>query len=255
MSCEERQNKLEAYLDGELTLSDQRDIEQHLADCGRCNAMLNNLRTLSASVKKTGQINAPAALRRNIQRGLKKMTGESVDGFSWAHLLGVGGGSAILASALVWAVMSATALPLLASPTDELVAAHVRSMMVSHLTDVASSDRHTVKPWFNGKLDFSPSVLDLQEQGYLLLGGRLDYLQQQPVAALVYQHRAHIINVFIRRGDTGAPASMQKLTQQQGFNLIRWNKAGLEFSLVSDLNEKELQQLVGLLNEQPPPKL
>ena len=254
MSCEERQNKLEAYLDGELTLSDQRDIEQHLADCGRCSAMLSNLRTLSASVKKIDQVNAPAALRRNIQRGLKEMTGESQDGFSWAHLLGVGGGSAVLASALVWAVMSTTALPLPASPTDELVAAHVRSMMVSHLTDVASSDQHTVKPWFNGKLDFSPTVMDLQKQGFPLVGGRLDYLQKQPVAALVYRHRAHFINVFIRRGESAAQSSPTVYAQQQGYHLISWRKAGMDYALVSDLNHKELQEFAGLLESQAAPK-
>jgi anti-sigma factor RsiW len=134
-------------------------------------------------------------------------------------------------------------------PTDELIAAHVRSMMVSHLTDVASSDKHAVKPWFNGKLDFSPSVLDLQEHGYQLVGGRLDYLQKQPVAALVYKHRAHIINVFIRRVDSAAtmPAGY---TQQQGYNLIRWRKDGLDYALVSDLNEKELRQMARLLESQ-----
>lgn len=253
MSCEERQNKFEAYLDGELTLSDRRDMEEHFAECSRCSAMFNNLRTLSASIKKIGYTNAPASLCRNIKRELKEITGEGADAFNWRHLLGVGGGSAVLASALVWLLMSFTVSPL--QYQDELIAAHVRSMMVSHLTDIDSSDRHTVKPWFNGKLDFSPLVLELQGHGYPLVGGRLDYLRKQPAAALVYKHRAHIINVFIRRGESAAKTSSPIHTHQQGYNLISWRKEGLDYSLVSDLNEKELQEFAGLLEGQPAPKL
>jgi len=255
MPCEEMQQKIEAYLDGELTLSDQRDMEEHLAQCNRCSAVLHNLRALSASVKKVGTVAAPISLRRKIKSGLREMTGEGADDFTWRHLLGVGVGSALFASFCVWFVMTFTALsPLQSQPTDELVAAHVRSMMVSHLTDVDSSDRHTVKPWFNGKLDFSPTVLDLQEHGYQLLGGRLDYLQKQPVAALVYKHRAHIINVFIRRGDSAGQTSPAHHTHQQGYNLISLRKEGLDYALVSDLNEKELQQLAELLQSQPASK-
>ena len=254
MPCEEMQQKIEAYLDKELTLSDQRAMEEHLAQCSRCSALLNQLMALSTSIKKIGYTNAPVSLRRNIKNGLKEMTGESVDAFNWRHLLGVGLGSAVFSSLLVGFVMTSTAWsPLQSQSSDEVVAAHVRSMMVSHLTDVNSSDQHTVKPWFNGKLDFSPVVLDLQAQGYPLIGGRLDYLQKQPVAALVYKHRAHIINVFIRHND--AAARPMRYTHQQGFNLISWRKAGLDYFLVSDLNEKELQQMAGLLESASGPKL
>ena len=252
MLCEATQEKIEAYLDKELTLSDQRVMEEHLAQCSHCRTLLNNLRVLSTSIKKVGYTKAPVSLRRKISIGLKEVTGESTDAFDWRHLLGVGFGSAIFSSLLVGFVLTSTVWsPLQAQPTDELIAAHVRSMMVSHLTDIDSSDRHTVKPWFNGKLDFSPFVLDLQEHGYLLVGGRLEYLQNQPVAALVYKHRSHIINVFISRSDSTA-ALPARFTHQQGFNLIRWNNQGLDYSLVSDLNEKELQQMAGLLERQLP---
>ncbi len=254
MSCEEMQHKFEAYLDGELTLSDQRSLEEHLAGCNRCNTMYNSLRTLSVSIKNIGYTHAPASLRRNIKRGLKEISGEHADAFHWYHLLGVGGGSAIATAVVVWLVMISTLPSAQTSVTDELVAAHVRSMMVSHLTDVASSDQHTVKPWFNGKLDFAPSVRDLRDRGYPLVGGRLDYVHQQPVAALIYQHRAHVINVFIRRGDTVAQALPPRATHQLGYNLIRWRDAGLDYALVSDLNEKDLQELAGLLAGQPAPK-
>ena len=253
MPCEDMQPKIEAYLDKELTLSDQRAMEEHLAQCSRCSALLNQLMALSTAIKKIGYTNAPVSLRRNIKNGLKEMTGESADSFNWRHLLGVGLGSAVFSSLLAGFVLTSTALsPLQSQSSDEIVAAHVRSMMVSHLTDVQSSDQHTVKPWFNGKLDFSPAVLDLQAQGFPLIGGRLDYLNKQPVAALVYQRRAHIINIFIRRLD--AAAQPMRLTHQQGYNLIHWRKEGLDYSLVSDLNEKELKQMAGFLESQLAPK-
>lgn len=251
MSCEDMQKKVEAYLDGELTRSDQRDMEAHLTYCARCSAVYQNLRVLSASAKAVGQACAPLALRRKIKSGLREASGELLGTFSWRHLLGVGVSSAALASLCVWLVMSFTVgMALRSQPTDELIAAHVRSMMLSHLTDVDSSDRHTVKPWFNGKLDFSPTVLDLREQGFELVGGRLDYLQKQPVAALVYKRRAHLVNVFIRHGDAVEKSLPISLTHQRGYNLIRWNKDGLGYALVSDLNEKELQTLAGLLQSE-----
>lgn len=253
MPCEEIRQKIEAYLDKELTLSDRRVIEEHLAQCSRCSAMFNNLHALSTSIKKIDYTSAPIFLRRKIKSGLKEMTGEGVAAFNWYHLLGAGVGSAVFASLFIGLVMTSTAWsPLQFQPTDELIAAHVRSMMASHVTDIDSSDRHTVKPWFNGKLDFSPMVLDLQEHGFHLVGGRLDYLQKQPVAALVYKRRAHIINVFIRRG--GAEAQPARYAHQQGYNLVHWRKEGLDYALVSDLNEKEVQQLVGLLENQRAPK-
>ena len=255
MPCEEMQKKIEAYADKELTLSDQRALEEHLVQCSRCSALLNNLRALSTSIKKIGYTNAPVSLHRKIKSGLKEITSEDIGAYNWRHLLGVGFSSALLASLFVWFVMTFTVWsPLQFQPTDELIAAHVRSMMVNHLTDISSSDRHTVKPWFNGKLDFSPSVVDLQAHGYPLVGGRLDYLQKQPVAALVYKHRAHIINVFIRRSGLSTHASPIHYTHQQGYNLIRWKKEGLDYSLVSDLNEKELRQMAELLESQQQPK-
>lgn len=255
MSCDEMQKRIEPYLDGELTLSDQRVMEEHLAQCGRCQAAFQRLRALGAATQAVGRVAAPASLRRKIKSGLREATGGAAGAFDWRHLLGVGIGSAALASLCVWFVMSLTILsPLRSQSADELIAAHVRSMMVSHLTDVDSSDRHTVKPWFNGKLDFSPAVLDLREQGFELVGGRLDYLQKKPVAALVYKRRAHFINVFIRHGDAVEKSPRSSLAHQQGYNLIRWSKEGLDYALVSDLNEKELQELAGLLQSQAAPK-
>jgi anti-sigma factor RsiW len=136
----------------------------------------------------------------------------------------------------------------IAQLSDDVVADHVRSLMVTHLTDVASSDQHTVKPWFNGKLDYTPPVRDLTQEGFPLVGGRLDYLDGRSVAALVYRRRLHTINLFVWPCDDATPSGIKRLTRR-GYNIVNWCDGGMQFWAVSDLNAEEMQTFGQLLRQ------
>jgi anti-sigma factor RsiW len=245
MKCEEVRGLLDGYGDGELDLVNHLQIEQHLEGCTAClrtneeNALLRSTLT-----DKSMYFRAPDQLRKKIRAGLPE-TESKPDTARWwpwrwmptfAAAAGLG---AIVITGLVFLRASTSSEDLVAK---EIVSAHVRSMMMdNHLTDVLSTDQHTVKPWFEGKLDFSPPVIDLALQGFVLTGGRLDYAAGRPVAALVYKRRQHVINLFVfpTQGDAN---SSNRMYDRQGFNLVHWNRSGMTFWAVSDLNLNELQE-------------
>jgi anti-sigma factor RsiW len=238
MTCAESEILLHALIDGELDAGHARQIEAHVAKCERCAAQLISYRDMRQVLQGTNlRYAAPASLRRNIDRSfpLQALTNRR----TFLKGLGVGG----LASA---AAAAGVALLTLNQESDETlvteaVSAHLRSLQAEHLVDVLSTDRHTVKPWFNGRLEVAPPVIDLTAQGFTLIGGRLDYINGKAVAAIVYRRRAHIINLFVAQS-MGSALQTPRLESVQGFNVRRWTNQGLNLLAVSDINSDELEE-------------
>src|SRR5260221_855018 len=200
MNCQESRELKHAYSDGELVLGRSVEIEKHVGDCEACARDYQNLRTLRSAMSSSDlYFKSPPGLRNRVRsaiRGEKKNTDAPGPLFSWVWLKW---GLSLTGTALTACVVTAVLLTASADDrlADEITASHVRSLMASHLTDVLSSDQHTVKPWFDGKLDFAPPVVDVRDHGFPLAGGRLDYFGNRPVAALVDQRQKHFINLFI----------------------------------------------------------
>lgn len=263
MDCKQTLQLLPAHLDRELGLPESLDIEQHLQVCASCQKELVVQNALRAALRKNADyFEAPGHLESRIRAALPLEHERSAKPEKSAR--GPFGTWNWLNAGLTFATVAALALSAslyLTVPTpnellaEEVIASHVRSLMVSHLADVASSDRHTVKPWFNGKLDFSPTVNDLTAQGFPLVGGRLDYLDRRPVAALVYRHRQHLINVYSwpagSDGSTvGGRKPAVKTLSSHGYQLMNWAEGGMIYWVISDLEPRELMTLTDILRTQ-----
>jgi anti-sigma factor RsiW len=250
MTHSELELQLDAYLDGELAPRDARELEAHLKECRDCTRMRDARVALGAAIRaEIPALRAPAELRTQLGSALRSAAGISAVRRPMPPL---GWRSLALAASLVLVAMGSWQVASNRAANDalsqEVLTSHVRSLMPGHLTDVLSSDQHTVKPWFNGKLDFSPAVSDFAGRGYPLIGGRLDYLGGRPVAALVYGRRQHLINVFLwpaRRGPTGGA----DVTVRQGYHLLHWATPEYTYWIVSDLGLPELRQFAQLLRD------
>jgi anti-sigma factor RsiW len=248
MNCEEVQALLHAYVDGEVDLVRNLQIEQHLPACDRCDQQLKGLRVLREAVARNSlYFRSPPALHARItnilheaQPGQRPSRRRALLAAGILLLFCIAGSGLAI---WFWA----------RSPTDDRLAeavltSHLRSLQAAHLTDVLSSDRHTVKPWFVGKIDYSPPIVDLSAEGFVLTGGRLDYLDGRAVASLVYRRRQHVINLFVWPG-AGDPQTGARSLSRHGFHLREWRMAGMNYWAISDLNDLELDQFVRLVQE------
>ena len=245
MNHDETQELVQAYADGELDLRNAREIEQHLTSCEACRRVEQRIRTLREALTTSApSYRAPARLRRNIRTALRREVKTEESHFSFWPVLATG--TALAAAILAFALFQTTRTSQERGIVDQVVANHVRSLLATHLVDVASSDQHTVKPWFDGKIDFAPDVHDFAMSGFPLVGGRLDYLNGKTVVALVYQRNKHPINIFITpaagSGDAAPIASTRR-----GYNVLSWTHREMNYWAVSDLNETELRQFASLL--------
>jgi anti-sigma factor RsiW len=236
MTCDEAEILLHALLDDELDAGHVREVEAHIATCQRCAAQLNAYRDMrSAMATSDLHFTAPPQLRQRIEAALPKAHTPNrravLKGFAMGSVL-----SAVAATGLVVVVLRHEDEQRILS---EVVSAHLRALQAGHLTDVLSTDQHTVKPWFNGRLDVAPPVVDLTAQGFTLIGGRLDYVNGRAIGAIVYRRRTHVINLFVAQ-TTNAESRMARIETVQGFNIRHWSERGLTYWAVSDLNADEL---------------
>ncbi len=238
---------IEAYLDEELDAAQHAAMEQHVTSCPSCSEAYARLRKQKAGIKAAAPYyNAPAELRRSIRNDLRRVAAHSAKPAGvevpWRWL-------AIAASLLLVVSVSLNVVQLRpraveSDLAESVLSDHLRSLLASHLVDVASSDQHTVKPWFAGKLDFSPDVNDFEAQGFPLAGGRIEYLAGRRVAALVYHRRQHVINLFV--WPEASAASAQASISHNGYNLLHWTSGAMTYWAVSDASAAELQRFRSL---------
>ena len=270
MGCNRSTTILHGYFDNELDPIGAADFERHMEHCSGCAAALEDLEWMRLSIVNEAQLYrpAPAALRGKILASIGSKTGAGAAWFLFSRVRRLE----------VWQWMAVAAVVMLLilgglrmhvahrggsgagdagdeyALAAEILDAHLRSLQPGHLVDVVSTDRHTVKPWFDGKLDFSPPVQDFAEQGFPLQGGRVDVVHGRTVAALVYGRRKHFVNVFMWPASDGDRASDGALRSasgsRQGYQWLAWGADGMEFCAVSDADASALQQLRSLLTAQ-----
>jgi anti-sigma factor RsiW len=249
MSCERAETVLHGYFDNELDAAGAAEFERHLTECPECAETLEELKKLRATMNEASLYErTPESLQKKVLAGWPKTGPVHVmpERRPWRWL-------AMAAAILLLAVTSWQLISMRRGGeresvlAAEVVDAHLRSLQPGHLTDVLSTDQHTVKPWFDGKVDFAPPVRDFAEQGFPLQGGRLDVVRGRATAALVYGRRKHLVNVFVWPTNEGG--FKPRAGTNQGYQWIEWSKDGMEFWAVSDVSAGDLQQLQRLISE------
>lgn len=254
MQCEQADELIGAYIDQELDAETRRQVAAHIGDCPACQTLADDVRRISGQVAAIGRELAPERLMADVRARIAEAGSELESqprapltrwrGYSWlrqAAVLVFVCGLTAAAMALMTSRWADTALM-----EREVTAAHVRSLLQDSPLQIASTDMHTVKPWFAGRLDFSPTVKDLAADGFPLAGARLDYIGERRVAALVYRRRLHVVNVFMWPSADAIDGGPRGLVHK-GYNIVTWTKGGIAYWAVSDLNMGELRQLQALL--------
>jgi anti-sigma factor RsiW len=240
MACPELL-RTQAYFDGEIDAGAAAEVQRHIAICAECQSLLNDLTQVRALFRGAAQrIEVPAQLRARISASLERKPPPRA---FWIGMLSGVGISAVAAAVAILVIAPLFNHGLVRA----IVADHSRSLLSAHLIDVVSTDQHTVKPWFAGRTDVSPVVVDFASQGYRLVGGRIDTLEQRRVPVVVYQHGAHFINVFTWAVDTTAVPGD---TTRNGYHLAFWRVGNLDYCAISDTGWNELNVLVTLLRDQ-----
>ena len=256
MNCEECREFIDAYIDNELDAAAAIAVRHHLRECDACAQFLEARKALRALLGKPElSFDVPDSLRSRVLSALPVAPAKPRENsdrlrrrivIPWfsvpvalAAVLAIAVGLALLRPG--WIAGHSRDQTLVA----EVISGHVRSLLATHLLDVASTDQHTVKPWFAGKLAFSPPVGDFAQRGFDLIGGRLDYLDNQEVAALVYRRNKHIINLFIWPSKPGHAGAVQSFAEN-GYNVLHWDRGGFSFWAVSDVRMEDLRALAGL---------
>ena len=248
MNCDETKKLLDAYVDGELDLSRELEIETHVEGCAACKIEVEQIADVKTLVRSNMPVyQASPELRSKIRATLRKESKPKHEWFAaYGRQLAYAAALVALGCALSWTWFSVSPHKDSQLVTDA-ISNHARSLMVSHLVDCASSDQHTVRPWFNGKLDYSPPVPDLAQAGYPLKGGRIDLLDRRPVAAIVYEHGKHVINLFIwPAGDRKIDMDVQS---QRGYHFCAGNISGFNYFCISDVSGPDLEAFEDELRE------
>jgi anti-sigma factor RsiW len=243
VNCNGARGLLHPYVDGELDLVRHLEVEHHIQECSACAEETERQRALRQAIVAGAPYHRASAGLRDRLSSAARRNSSRMRYRPW--LLGLAAAATITLAAWGIGRIDFRTNDRLA---EEVVASHVRSRMAEHLFDVASSDQHQVKPWLSRRLDFAPAVFDFSKAGFSLMGGRLDYLDGAPAAALVYQRREHVINLFI--APTRGAATEPRALSRRGFNLVHWSQGDMNHWAVSDLNERELLEFAQLVQKQ-----